>query len=503
MFLGVNVFVKTASDELVNSWYENEKINIQQGNILSSVTKLQRSISTSALIKAVKVTDQLGREMVYFGNKEIDIKGESSKVQVNGNGIAYFRPNFYEYIYSFSTDNVKVYILTGSLLSLYLLIGILFYLICLLTFFGFFVRRETVTEEKIKSEVEINRIALNLKMSEKINVLATQVSHDIRSPTETLKMILEDIDTIPESKLTVIMHSLQRINDIASDLLFKNKIYTKELSLSSEALSDILSLLVVEKAPLIKAVNNVILDNRNILSRQVQVKVNKAEFFRSLSNILNNSIEALSKKGGTIYLQTGIVDQKVVLEIGDDGHGIPPEILKLLGEKGISYGKEDKASESGSGLGIYHAKKTVESFNGEFTIESVVGKGTVIKITLPIFSVESSVSQDNEADFYEYVYIDNDKILQLVWERKASLKNIRLLILKSTSDFDKHLKNISKDKTRIYLDSDLGEGRMRGEEFAAILHEKGYKHLYIATSYDATMFSNLPWLNHSGKKTPF
>ncbi len=67
--------------------------------------------------------------------------------------------------------------------------------------------------------------------------------------------------------------------------------------------------------------------------------------------------------------------------VSDNGKGIPSHILARLGEHGISYGK--KGTESGSGLGIYHAKKTVEEWGGKFEVRSREGIGTAIEIKLP------------------------------------------------------------------------------------------------------------------------
>lgn len=63
----VHIFIRSTTDELVKNWFQNERTAIQQGNILSSVTKIQRAISDSVLIKAVKVIDSNEREVITFG----------------------------------------------------------------------------------------------------------------------------------------------------------------------------------------------------------------------------------------------------------------------------------------------------------------------------------------------------------------------------------------------------------------------------------------------------
>ena len=60
---------------------------------------------------------------------------------------------------------------------------------------------------------------------------------------------------------------------------------------------------------------------------------------------------------------------------------------------------------------------------------------------------------------------------------------------------------MNKERTQIYLDSDLGEENLRGEEFALILHNEGYKNIFMASSFQ--MPEIYSWLKNSGKSTPF
>ena len=51
----------------------------------------------------------------------------------------------------------------------------------------------------------------------------------------------------------------------------------------------------------------------------------------------------------------------ILISIVDNGKGIPGHVVKKIGEKGFSYGKTNQAS--GNGLGFYHAKEKINSFN--------------------------------------------------------------------------------------------------------------------------------------------
>ena len=104
---------------------------------------------------------------------------------------------------------------------------------------------------------------------------------------------------------------------------------------------------------------------------------------------------------------------------------------------------------------------------------------------------------------FEYVYIEDDELLRLSWESKARKLGIRLLCLKAIHEFMLNEEQIDKEETSIYIDSNLGNDQISGEEFAQQLHDRGFKKLFIASGFSAEKFSHLPWLGYAGKKRPF
>ncbi len=60
---------------------------------------------------------------------------------------------------------------------------------------------------------------------------------------------------------------------------------------------------------------------------------------------------------------------------------IPAEILPKLATRAYTIG-----TPGGQGLGLYHAKNSVESWGGSLAIASTLGMGTTVTVKLPIFS---------------------------------------------------------------------------------------------------------------------
>ncbi len=101
-----------------------------------------------------------------------------------------------------------------------------------------------------------------------------------------------------------------------------------------------------------------------------------------LTNLTVNAFEA-TQNGGRVDLVAQDFGDRVIIEVKDNGKGIPPEIQSKVTDKGFSYGKP-----SGTGLGLHHAKENIESWGGSLKISSEAGRGTSVQVTLPIQSRE-------------------------------------------------------------------------------------------------------------------
>ncbi len=131
-----------------------------------------------------------------------------------------------------------------------------------------------------------------------------------------------------------------------------------------------------------------------------------------IRNALDHGIEPSAERvaagkaeSGTISLVASQKGNHVVIEVHDDGRGIDPEILRRKGvEKGLisseanltrndlfgllfhpGFSTKEQVSEySGRGVGMDVVKSNITSLSGMIDMESEVGKGTVMSLTLPI-----------------------------------------------------------------------------------------------------------------------
>jgi two-component system NtrC family sensor kinase len=96
--------------------------------------------------------------------------------------------------------------------------------------------------------------------------------------------------------------------------------------------------------------------------------------------ILLNASEAISENGEIIMKTSNPDDDTIKLEIIDNGVGIAPEDIPQIFEPFFSA----KENASGIGLGLSIVHGIVQSHNGKVEVNSVLGKGTIISIILPV-----------------------------------------------------------------------------------------------------------------------
>ena len=284
-----------------------------------------------------------------------------------------------------------------------------------------------------------------------IVITAQQVSHDIRSPLTSLQTVITQMsDEIPEAPRTLIRTAVQRIGDIANDLSSKREKNEeksikncKEQDKSIFLISALVDSLVSEKRMEYRANANIeILSDLNNTYGQF-IEVNIIEIKRVLSNLVNNSVQAIEEGiKGKILVKLIEDDIYVKVYITDNGKGIPPHLLGKLGKRGGTYGKK-----SGQGLGLYHAMSSIEKMGGKLKINSEVGKGTSVTITLPKSSPSDwfvpEIFYDSETCV---VIIDDDDSIHKVWDSRFDFLRIKpeqIIHFSNASDINKFC---TKDK---------------------------------------------------------
>lgn len=317
--------------------------------------------------------------------------------------------------------------------------------------------------EKINNMVSYVVLAnKNLLVSE----VASQVSHDIRSPLAALDMTIKTIDNLSEHKKNILNGSIRRVRDIANNLLMETKkispsiLYTENTRLifeKKETFPYLVSALVD------RLVSEKIMEYQSSIGLEINYfpdesaygvfsTIDPKDFMIVLSNLVNNAVESILGEG-RVTLSLKQENDVAVLRIKDNGCGIDSNIINELCEKGVSYGKKD-----GTGLGLYHARNILQLYCARLSISSAPKQGTTVDIHLPCIAppnwfVEKIIISKNQ----RVVVLDDDLAIHQIWRmRFDSLGgNIDLLHLSRTTQLRSFLNGDAKEDTLYLIDYDI------------------------------------------------
>ena len=101
-----------------------------------------------------------------------------------------------------------------------------------------------------------------------------------------------------------------------------------------------------------------------------------------LTNLVRNGVR-YHRPGGHVLVRLHAEGETAVLEVEDDGIGIPPEALPHLGERFFRVDESRARRSGGVGLGLSIVQAIAAAHGGEVRFESRVGDGTKVRVTLP------------------------------------------------------------------------------------------------------------------------
>ena len=106
---------------------------------------------------------------------------------------------------------------------------------------------------------------------------------------------------------------------------------------------------------------------------------NRQQLSQVLVNLLSNAADA-SKDGDRVDLLARTQDNEAVIEVMDQGQGIPDDLKETIFEPFYTT----KPTGQGTGLGLSLAYKIIEDHHGTLRIDSQPGLGTRVVVTLPL-----------------------------------------------------------------------------------------------------------------------
>jgi len=233
------------------------------------------------------------------------------------------------------------------------------------------------------------------------------VSHELRTPLTTIKALTRLLmrDGLEEKKrreyVETISVECDRQIDFVLNMLDLSRIEGGVLRVTHERVEvdEVISSVVKSEARSAEKRGH---DLRVEPQPEVPpVCADPKELRRVLSNVVENAIK-YTPDGGHIILSAAEEESHVVINVTDNGRGIPAEDMPILFDKfhrgrpaphsaAMAEGTTnaeflEDADVSGVGLGLYLARNVMERMGGRITVESEVGRGSTFKLHLPLWN---------------------------------------------------------------------------------------------------------------------
>jgi two-component system, NtrC family, nitrogen regulation sensor histidine kinase NtrY len=211
--------------------------------------------------------------------------------------------------------------------------------------------------------------------------MARQVAHEIKNPLTPIKLSVQHLQATSsfderewrekfQKTMAMIINQIESLNKIASDFsAFAQmpKAAQENVNLAT-ALADVQILFSDFNVPI----------EIKLSEELVQVWIDPDAFRRVLGNLVQNAIYAVSGMANPLILiRVQSAENKVVLEIEDNGTGIPKELESKIFQPNFT------TKSSGTGLGLAICQQIIEQANGKIWFDSEEGKGTKFTIELP------------------------------------------------------------------------------------------------------------------------
>ncbi len=218
----------------------------------------------------------------------------------------------------------------------------------------------------------------------------SNASHELRTPLTNIRGYLETIqDAVREGGapdpafLETVHANALRMERLIDDLLELSRAESGTMTIEKEetSVSSFLSRLCDLHRPAAEQAGKIL----EAAPGDGIFRADLRKLSLAVSNLVDNAIK-YGKDGGRITLSGKIEGESCVLEVADDGPGIPVEHLPRLFERFYRVDKGRSRELGGTGLGLSIARHIVESHGGSIRVESRLGEGTRFTLRLPAVS---------------------------------------------------------------------------------------------------------------------
>lgn len=276
--------------------------------------------------------------------------------------------------------------------------------------FETFISRLKLLEEKVSEK----------SFSEGRVKMAEQVAHSLKGAIGTLGLLLKNNGSLPRTVEIEIRASIAKMVNVSAGILDLKKSETPQLLSTIEEKFDpvaVIKAVVLQKKQLFPKTDMKLFVKDDFEGLAFGPRV---DFETTISDLIDNATDAAP--AGLIEVSIGGTHTSVQVLVADNGVGILPEVIPQLMQEGVTF------KAKGNGLGLFHAKATMDAMAGKIEIESEAGVGTKISLMVP--RIENDPIEIIRGQ--KIVLVDDDDLIHKAWDlllipyrEKVSLVHLR------------------------------------------------------------------------------
>jgi signal transduction histidine kinase len=395
----------------------------------------QETIAHVALMESeadtdVTITSQNGKILKYSNEltnvMKIDIEKEKGNIPIKGRIVEnrwktapvistvspiIIHKQLKGYVYMFKNTN-SIHEMIANLKHHFLIVGGFSLIITILTMFFLskfitnpLIRMKRATEKlskgdfsvslDIKSQDELGELASSIqRLSRDLqhlklerNEFLASISHELRTPLTYIKGYSEIIskrnnlnEQEKQKYLAIINEEAGHLTKLVKDLFELAKMDEHLFSIQKE---------LINLRPFIKNVIGKLkpaFDDKKIVlinkcTENIFVSIDPNRFEQVITNLLDNALK-YSDSHSKVVLEVQEKETNIVIKVMDEGIGIPESDLPYIFDRLYRVEKSRSRESGGSGLGLAIAREIINAHGGTLEVESILGEGTQMIITL-------------------------------------------------------------------------------------------------------------------------
>ncbi len=293
----------------------------------------------------------------------------------------------------------------------------------IVSLFSFLINRDFWRVQTYRQKLEKEKKYSESLLKSREQLMST-VSHDLRTPLNTISGYTELMQATPLSKkqtryISTIKSSAEYVNSLVNDLLEFSKLEGGKLNI--ENIPFIAADLIEETAKSIKEIHK----NKNIalfldidLILKQTVLGDPFRIRQILTNLIGNAFKFTKEGHVKISAKTHKIKDNLIevhIEIKDTGIGIAKEKQHLIFEEFTQAEATTEKKFGGYGLGLTISKKLTELLGGKLSLESKLNKGSTFSFQLPLSLTDELYTSSFEANLLvpklKILIIDDDTAL--------------------------------------------------------------------------------------------